>query len=220
MCELRFRSLSDALAGEEAARGLPEQLEGELEPLNCPIDGKWLVPGDRLAKAVEGAAEISNSCSSARSVMDDDAFLQDLLAEMLGRLLHADEIDAQERRRLFLEIQRELEPFLAIHGGRLDREVDAERSKWLPRAREPDSQTRSTAGCRASWRASSRISSRRGQSVGRTSLVLRCGAGTAATIARISMRCWRQARRWRLMLGSDDTRPPTPNHILFAHSKA
>ena len=43
----------------------------------------------------------------------------------------------------------------------------SERSKWSPRAREPNSHTRWTAGRRARRAASSRISSRRGKSGGR-----------------------------------------------------
>jgi hypothetical protein len=74
--------------------------------------------------------------------MDDDAFPQNLLAEMLGRFLHADEIDAQERRRLLLlEIQREFEPFVAVHGGRLDREIDVRALEVVAagaRAEQPD----------------------------------------------------------------------------------
>jgi len=60
----------------------------------------------------------------SRSFIGQDPFLPDLLAEMLGRCLEPDQVDQQQGRRLVLEVELDLQPVVAVHVGRLDREVD------------------------------------------------------------------------------------------------
>jgi hypothetical protein len=90
----------------------PERFRNSSKVLDRAVDGERLLRGHRqsFGQPVERAARSSNSCFSARSFMDDDAFVVVLLAEMLRRFLHTDEIDAQERRCVLLEVQRELQP--------------------------------------------------------------------------------------------------------------
>jgi hypothetical protein len=56
--------------------------------------------------------------------MDHDPLVQDLLTEMGGCLLQADQVDQEQRRRLVREVEADSQPLVRVHRRRLDREVD------------------------------------------------------------------------------------------------
>jgi hypothetical protein len=93
---------------------------------------------------------------------------------------------------ILVEIEVKLSPVSpSIPGASIARSM-SERSERSPRAREPKSQTRSTAGCRARAELEDQLATRE---IGRqgTLLLLRCSSRPDAAIARRAMKRWRQA---------------------------
>ena len=81
-----FRAVRlDALAGQEAPYDLPEQLEGELEPLDRTVDGERRVLRDppRLAETVQRAGEMIAAGARAEQ---PDPFDRRVRGEAPGKL--------------------------------------------------------------------------------------------------------------------------------------
>ena len=121
------------------------------------------------------------------SFIEQASFAMHAAPEALRQIVHQHEVDQQQRIRFLLEIEVKPRPLSPV-------DLPAPRSRGRcpsarscrRRAREPNSQIRSTAGCSASRRASSRITSRRGKSAGRDVAMLRLRCAQPATIAQIA----------------------------------
>jgi hypothetical protein len=66
----------------------------------------------------------SSTYCSARSFIDQDALVMDLLAEKRRRLLQANQIDGQKGGRLLSEVERDLQRIVSVHARGFDREID------------------------------------------------------------------------------------------------